>query len=381
MTESEIPRAPSAPASRSIVLAASAPEVQKLEQKYRDMVERAPIGVYESVPDGRLLTANSALARMLGYDSVAELLQTNLSAIYANPRERELLVAAFERVGTSADLELQWKRKDGQPVWVQVNAHTVVHPADGSLRFEGFVRDITVRRRTEQELRAHREELGALSQRLIEVQETERRSLARELHDEVGQLLTALKLTLQAVQRSRSMARTRALVREGLGLLDQCLQQVRSLSLELRPSLLDDLGLGPALRWYLDRQSERAGFAAHLEDQLNDRRLPSEVETTCYRVAQEALTNVARHARAREVRVTLAQRDGHVQLRIRDDGVGFDVAHGRERAAAGESLGLLSMEERVSLAGGTFEVRSTPGSGSEVRVELPIGPAGAGRVP
>src|SRR5437870_3271847 len=140
----------------------SADDTQKVEQKYRDLVDRAPIGVYESVPDGRLLTANSALARILGYDSVAELLQVNLTAIYASPRERELLVAAFERVGTSADLELQWKRKDGQPVWVHVNAHTVVHPPDGSLRFEGFVRDITRRRRTEQELDAHRQELGAL---------------------------------------------------------------------------------------------------------------------------------------------------------------------------------------------------------------------------
>ena len=371
MTDHIIPSSQAGAPIRLVSGARSADDTQKGEQKYRDMVDRAPIGVYESVPDGRLLTANSALARILGYDSVAELLQVNLSAIYANPRERELLVAAFERVCTSADLELQWKRKDGQPVWVHVNAHTVVHPPDGLLRFEGFVRDITRRRRTEQELDAHRQELGALSQRLLQVQETERRSIARELHDEVGQLLTALKLTMQAVQRAGSLEVTRSLVRDGVALLDQCLEQVRSLSLELRPSLLDDLGLGPALRWYLERQSERAGFTVRFDDDLNDRRLPSEVETTCFRVAQEALTNVARHARAKQVHVTLAQRDGRVHLRIRDDGVGFDVGRGHERAIAGESLGLLGMEERASLAGGTLEVLSAPGKGTDVVMDLP----------
>src|SRR6267378_1896512 len=121
-----------------------------------------------------------------------------------------------------------------------------------------------------------------------EVQEAERRLLARALHDEVGQLLTATKLTLQAAQRARSAKTGRGLLRESLALLDQCINQVRSLSLELRPSLLDDLGLTAALRWYLDRQAHRAGFSVRLEGQVTDARLPAEVEIACYRVIQEA---------------------------------------------------------------------------------------------
>ncbi|MBI4420915.1 MAG: PAS domain S-box protein [Gemmatimonadetes bacterium] len=345
------------------------------ELNYPEIVARAPIGIYQSLPDGSLVIANPALARILGYDSVVELLGVNMRDLYRNPEERTALVASFERVGTSAELELEWKRKDGEPIWVQVNAHTVLNPRTGRIYFEGFVRDVTRRRRNAQELRVHREQLAALSQRLLEVQETERRYLARELHDEVGQLLTAAKLTLQALHRARSPAAGKGLLREALTLVDQCLRQVRSLSLELRPSLLDDLGLAAAVRWYLERQAERAGFAAQLEDHLREHRLPTDVETTCFRVVQEAITNVARHAQASRVDVSLAQRDGGLDLLVRDDGVGFDVAAARQRAAAGDSLGLLGMEERVALVGGRLQVESGPGRGTEVRVNFPLGAA------
>lgn len=206
----------------------------------------------------------------------------------------------------------------------------------------------------------------------LEIQENERRLLARVLHDQVGQLLTATKLTLQAAQRARSQQSARGLVRESLTLVDQCLQQVRSLALELRPSLLDDLGLSAALRWYLDRQGERAGFSVRLEGEIPGSRLPPEIETACYRIIQEAVTNVARHARARNVTVALALANGGLEAVVRDDGVGFDVPGARARAAAGGSFGLLGMEERVSLIGGRLQVDSAPGQGTRLWVRMPI---------
>lgn len=205
----------------------------------------------------------------------------------------------------------------------------------------------------------------------LEIQENERRLLARVLHDQVGQLLTATKLTLQAAQRAKSTRSARGLVREGLTLVEQCLQQVRSLSLELRPSLLDDLGLPAALRWYLDRQ-RGAGFSVRLEGEIPDSRLPPDIETACYRIIQEAVTNVARHARARNVIVTLALTNGGLEAVVRDDGVGFDVPGARARAAAGGSFGLLGMEERVSLVGGRLQVDSAPGQGTRLWVRMPI---------
>ncbi len=192
------------------------------------------------------------------------------------------------------------------------------------------------------------EALQILSRQLLEAQENERRHIARELHDEIGQALTAVKIYLQAAQRTPE-----ALVsylEDSISIVDRTLQQVRTLSLDLRPALLDDLGLVVALRWYVDRQAQRTGFTAQFVADAPETRPRPDIETACFRVAQEALTNVARHARAQQVRVELRQRDTELHLLIRDDGKGFDVRAAQERAAQGASMGLLGMQERVVMA-------------------------------
>jgi signal transduction histidine kinase len=216
------------------------------------------------------------------------------------------------------------------------------------------------------------QKLQVLSHRLVEVQEAERRHIARELHDEIGQSLTAAEMNLQAAMRSPGPAALERRLTESIEAVERVLEQVHDLSLNLRPSMLDDLGLEPALRWYTQRQAALTGMraefrAAHLEE-----RLDPVIETECFRVAQEALTNVVRHARARAVTVELSRQDGHLHLMIRDDGVGFDVNGSRGEAVRGASLGLLSMEERASLAGGGVELNSVPGCGTEVHAWFPL---------
>jgi signal transduction histidine kinase len=214
--------------------------------------------------------------------------------------------------------------------------------------------------------------LQVLSQRLVEVQETERRHIARELHDEIGQSLTAAEMNLQAALQSPDPDGLERRLEQSIQAVERVLEQVHDLSLNLRPSMLDDLGLEPALRWYTHRQSELTGMQAEFRaDPLEDR-LDPVIETECFRVAQEALTNVVRHARARTVKVELSRRDGHLHLKVRDNGVGFDVNALRREAVGGASLGLLSMEERASLAGGGLELNSAPGSGTEVHAWFPI---------
>lgn len=214
-------------------------------------------------------------------------------------------------------------------------------------------------------------ELQILLQRLIEVQEAEKRNLARELHDEMGQSLTALKIELEQIESTNDpLIQLRS--QNGLSIVDKLLDQARSLSAELRPTMLDDLGLIPALRWCVSRQSMVAGFSANFFEDLGDINLPADVQTTCFRVAQEALTNVARHANATSVSVEITGSSQKLNLLIKDDGRGFDVDNVQRQASNRKCLGLLGMKERVMLVGGDIEVESAPDCGTEVRVYLPI---------
>lgn len=221
------------------------------------------------------------------------------------------------------------------------------------------------------EVRTGREQLQGLSHRLIEVQESERRAIAGELHDEIGQVLTLVKMNLQALQESQADPETVAGLVESSAIVEQALQQVRDLSLDLRPSLLDDLGLVAALRWYGARQARHAGVALHFADRLPPGRLPTMLETTCFRVAQEALTNVVRHAQARHVWLDVALQNDTVQLTIRDDGIGFDPHTAQTRARYGKSFGLLGMRERVAIVGGRLQLTSAPGAGTTVVASFP----------
>jgi signal transduction histidine kinase len=218
------------------------------------------------------------------------------------------------------------------------------------------------RERAGEELAEKRGELQSLSRKLIEAQESERRAVARELHDDFGQALTAIRLNLKKGGSDPS---------ENIQLVDQAIQRMRELAQDLRPSILDDLGLPAALRWYVAREAKRAGIELRLEA-TDLPRLPAAVEITCFRLVQEALTNIVRHAQARQVEIELAVREGSLVLTVRDDGKGFDPRAALRRAARGHSVGLLGMKERVSLAGGELEIDSAPGRGTLIRARFPI---------
>jgi signal transduction histidine kinase len=216
------------------------------------------------------------------------------------------------------------------------------------------------------------QKLQVLSHRLVEVQETERRHIARELHDEIGQSLTAAEMNLQAaLQSPRSPGLHRRLT-ASMQAVEHVLEQVHDLSLNLRPSMLDDLGLEPALRWYARRQAELANLHLEFHGEPLEKRLDPVIETECFRVAQEALTNVVRHAKAKSVTVEIARLNGELHLSVRDDGAGFDVVAQHDEAVQGASLGLLSMEERATLAGGGLEISSSHEHGTEVHAWFPL---------
>jgi signal transduction histidine kinase len=228
------------------------------------------------------------------------------------------------------------------------------------------------RRRAEAAREESNRKLQVLSRRLVETQETERRRIARELHDEIGQTLTVAQLNLQALLPQVNQPSWQPRLRASLEAVERVLEQVHDISLNLRPSMLDDLGLVPALRWYTNRQAALVGLRVEFLASPLPRRLEAGIETECFRIAQEALTNVVRHAQAKAVTVELQQGEGQLQLRVQDDGIGFAVGASQEKATRGASLGLLSMEERAALAGGRLVIKSTPNQGTTIRAWLPL---------
>jgi signal transduction histidine kinase len=231
--------------------------------------------------------------------------------------------------------------------------------------------ELRIQERTEALIDSN-ERLRELSHRLMNVQERERRQIAHDLHDEIGQSLTAMKLGLREADSVLGSGPMASLLTDSLDILDQVIRQVRNLALDLRPSLLDELGLVPALKWYIKRQGERAGWKTEYSAHEGDNHLPPEVEITCFRIVQEALTNVARYAEATHVRVTLERQGDRLVLAIKDNGKGFNVEQAKTRARTGISIGLLGMEERARLVGGEMTITSSPKTGTRLTASLPL---------
>jgi PAS domain S-box-containing protein len=355
--------------------------LRRSEGRFRALVENS----YEVVAlfdrNGRWIYVSPSVLPLWGY-TPGEMLATRRIAERVHPDEIESVRRSFftlvDSPGAVFRVEFRARQKNGS--WRNVEAVAVNRLDDPSVgAVVANLRDITERKQAEEELRRAYEEHRSLAARMEKVREEEASRIARELHDQTGQALTAIKIQLQTLAKRPAARELAGELGEGVDMTEQALEAVRNLTLDLRPSVLDDLGLVAALRSYLDRQSLRAGFAAELSADLPGGRLSRELETACFRVVQEAVTNAARHARARRVRVELRREGDGLLLEIRDDGIGFDVAAARARARGGQSLGILGMEERVSLLGGTFKLDSSASDGTWIRVRLPaLEPHGSG---
>ena len=344
--------------------------LRESEARYRLLVDMSPyaIGVHL---DGNVVMANQAALSLFGASRADDLIGWPMEGLIhpdrrAAARDRiQRMLAGETGLYPAEDVYL---RLDGSVFDVEVSAAPFTY--NGRPAVQVIALDISQRKRTDAALRDSRRQLQFLSKRVLEVQEAERRRVAHELHDELGQALTAIKINLLGQQRlaTPSPADPRS---ESLRIVDQALQQVRTLALALRPSMLDDLGLAPALKWMAEQSAAQSGFEVRFHTATSAARLEPEIETACFRIVQVALTNVQRHARARRVEIDLYQDGDTLVLSVSDDGCGFDVAAMLDRASAGASLGLLGMRERASLIDGQLEIVSAPGQGSTVRLRCP----------
>jgi PAS domain S-box-containing protein len=313
----------------------------------------------------------------LGHGLIGHIAATREPMIVADRREIEV-GTLFDNRGIVAFIGVPLQLEKTLLGVLYLGSETAAHFGPDDQHILGLVSERIAaaleRGRLFEELQGANDALHRMSQRLIEVQEEERRHLSRELHDEVGQILTGIKLHLKSISSGGDRVLSGKLS-EACGHVDEAIAQVRRLSAGLRPASLDALGLVPALREYLERMATNAGIEAHFaapELENSGTELPKELQITLFRIAQEAIANVVRHSRAANLDVELRRLPDEVQLIVVDDGLGFDPNFARQRAAMGTTLGLKSMEERAVLLGGTLKLRSKPGKGCQVEVTFPL---------
>jgi PAS domain S-box-containing protein len=339
---------------------------QASEQRFRRYFDLGLIGMAITSPSKGCIEVNDELCRILGYER-EELLRMTWAEI-THPSDLAADVGQFNRVMAGEidgyTLDKRWIRKDGRVIDSTMAAQCVRRTDRSVEYFVGLVQDITQRKKSETE----REEL---MRRLIDAQEIERRRIALEMHDQFGQQLSALTLKLSALRRQRGK-RTNLI--EELAPLEMIARQLNAdldvLVSRLRPPSLDDLGLIAALENYIKQWSDQSDVQANFHTSgLEAGGLTGEVETALYRIVQEALNNIAKHARAGAAAILLDRRIDRVSLIIEDDGVGFDV-EGQLRQH--RRFGVTGMLERAMLLGGTFDIESNPGAGTTVAVRIPV---------
>jgi PAS domain S-box-containing protein len=342
--------------------------LRESEERYRELFENARDAIYVHDLKGNYIRINHAAERLSGF-SRDEIIGHNYSEFVAPDHiqyVRDSFCSKLARKGETT-YEVDVIAKDGRRVPVEVSSRAIYE--NGVLvGVQGTARDITERKQAQ-------EALQWFSRQLIEAQEDERRRISRELHDQIGQVLTAVKMGLHSVQQLCAASDARAYIKDNIEAVDEALRLVRDLSVDLRPPVLDDLGLATALRWYVDRFAKRTGSQVELLINLPEQRerFSRELETACFRITQEALTNIVRHANASEIVIQLARNENQLLLSIKDNGVGFDPSGLRKRTPRAATLGLVSMQERAHAAGGTVEIHSRIARGTEVRFKLPVG--------
>ena len=343
--------------------------LNQAEEKYRGIFENAIEGIFQSSPDGRFISANPAMARMFGYDSAEDLINDRRDIElqhYVDPHRRRVFEKLISEKGVVQGFELEAYRKDGSRIWTSENVRAVRDENDKLLYYEGIVEDITQRKQVEAER-------VDLRRQLVRAQEDEQRRISRELHDQMGQSLAALLLGLKSLKDSVREKSTSESIQRLQDITNGIADEMHSLIRELRPTALDDLGLHTALTNYLEEWSQRSNVTIDFHSNgLLDQRLSSQLESTIYRIVQEAVNNVIKHAKAQNVSIILEKRVNKVLVIIEDDGMGFDVEALLKTPAKNRRFGLLGMQERVALVGGSLSIESTPGVGTTVLVHIDI---------
>jgi len=336
------------------------------EFRFRTIVETSPVPLcITSMPEGYILYTNKPLRELFGVDYVTTHV-ANIGELYADPTDRDRLVEQLRNEGSFRNTEVKFRRPDGTVFWAMATARVATYD-DAPAIFVGL-NDITEPKRIEQELVESREQLRELSAYMEAIREEERKRIAMEIHDELGQLLTALKMDVSLLKMrlpgDQEVAKRADDMRE---LVEKTIWMVRNVASHLRPAALN-YGIVSALEWLVDDFGRRSGLACQFRLNGGEPVLSDAHATAMFRIVQASLTNVARHASATRADVTLTSTSTALDLHVSDDGCGFD----QEAARRDYSYGLLGMSERARLIGGTLLIDSAPGTGTSVSIHIPL---------
>jgi len=347
------------------------------ERRYRELYENMPVMFFEMDDQGVVVSVNAFGAGQLGYVPEELVGRSVMNVFHEDDRAAvgEQFASLLKTDGEVVSWEFRKRRKDQSVLWVR-EAARAIRTEEGRTEVMVVCQDITDQKRAEEERHEAERLVRQLSVQLDEAQDRERRRIAVHLHDDVGQTLTAAQLKLAQIEPGAANERE---LQELKDLLHDAVRDTRSLTFELASPVLYELGLADALR-SLCEPPQACGETEFRFDCYGDvSDVPERLAVPLYRIASELVFNVCKHAQAAGARVALRYEDGQVQLTVEDDGKGFDPVAARKPVAGQTGIGLFSIEQRVEVLGGQFEIRSEPGKGScaSVRVPTEPGPAGA----
>jgi PAS domain S-box-containing protein len=348
--------------------------LRQSEKRYRLLVETMNDGLGVQDEHGYWIYVNDKLCEMLGYPReeimgrpVTDFLPETDQTVY---REQ----AAKRRRGEMEFYGLSWLQKNGGTIFTRVSPKAIF---DERGQFKGsfaVVTDITERKQAEEALEKSEKQLRALSSQLLTAQETERKRISRELHDELGQSLTVLKLRLNFIEKNllKDQAELRQECEIGVHNINRVIENIRRLSRDLSPTILEDFGLSAALRWLVNNFAKNYNIRVNLNMTDIDSLLPRVSHVAVYRTVQETLTNIGKHARANNVSITINEDGNNVLFSIEDDGVGFDSKITALNNPDEKGLGLATMRGRAEMAGGMLEIWTEEGRGTRIMMSFPI---------
>jgi len=351
--------------------------LRKSEERFRRFFNDVTLGIFQSTEEGVIMNVNPTFACMFAYATPKDLLAVvgdDASDLYADPMDRTHIIRLITTSETPIKIETRFRRRDGTSFIGDFHAWKVKDREGRLLYLEGFIDDITERKQSEESLRKSENRLRFLSSKLLAAQEEERRRISLELHDDLGQDLAALKLQMLAMANllGKNQPELKKECHGALAFIDRIIGTTRHISRALSPTVIQDLKLCGTIRWMVRDFQKYAAIDATLEMDDIDPLFSYDQQIIIYRILQEALHNVHKHARARAVKLTIRRNKRGVQIQIRDDGRGFDIDHAMNRHVTERGLGLAALEERSHMLGGEFIITSEKGCGTCVALTIPI---------